>query len=57
MAAWWSSLGDLVVEVRRPADRVVGLVDANPRVGSSESPAVGPAAAEKEGPSCLPSHE
>ena len=41
--AWWSRLHTLTASFIKPSERLVLLVDANARVGSVQSPSVGPA--------------
>ncbi len=53
----WDSFGSDVETARRLLDRCIDVVDANARVGSVESPAVGPVAAEEESVICSFLHE
>ena len=46
--AWWGRLHSLTASFIKPSEHLMLLVDANARVGSVQSPSVGPDGAEKQ---------
>ena len=55
IANWWRELAEAVDKLARPTDSVVCMIEANARVGSEVSVAIGPAAAGREsfGGACM----